>query len=306
MSFGIILKREKQAEKKKLGYYVVKNIDNSCYITITVSPKEYFEVFKNQKMNKKHKGIKKGSHGMEFNNFAGRIKSLLNLDTFQKPPATYKEVSRFTDFQGEMVKKTVQKTEFSQLNDKGFYFHDGIMSLPYGHQNLKEIDDFKKEKGQKIEKYFWEKREKLLCMEKRALKNTPRLYLYHQILMSQPKIFDIKQKGNFESQNKKLIRRNTKDNSIRRMDEIKYMYDGKLEGNILDVGRTGCGKNTFVQHLGKNKMFGDVKEVYWMSNIELSKAREENIRDCFVNQIVKFDYPNNVEEFDDLLQAYRL
>ena len=243
---------------------------------------------------------------MEFNNFAGRIKSLLNLDTFQKPPATYKEVSRFTDFQGEMVKKTVQKTEFSQLNDKGFYFHDGIMSLPYGHQNLKEIDDFKKEKGQKIEKYFWEEKEKLLSMEKKALKNTLRLYLYHQILMSQPKIFDIKQKGNFESQNKKLIRRNTKDNSIRRMDEIKYMYDGKLEGNILDVGRTGCGKNTFVQNLGKNKMFGDVKEVYWMSNIELSKAREENIRDCFVNQIVKFDYPNNVEEFDDLLQAYRL
>ena len=29
--------------------------------------------------------------------------------------------------------------------------------------------------------------------------------------MSQPKIFDIKQKDNFESQNKKLITRNTKD-----------------------------------------------------------------------------------------------
>ena len=29
--------------------------------------------------------------------------------------------------------------------------------------------------------------------------------------MSQPKTFNIKQKDNFESQNKKLIRRNTKD-----------------------------------------------------------------------------------------------
>ena len=48
-------------------------------------------------------------------------------------------------------------------------------------------------------------------MEKKALKNTPRLYLYHQILMSQPKIFNIKQKNNFKSQNKKLIRRNKKD-----------------------------------------------------------------------------------------------
>ena len=52
-------------------------------------------------------------------------------------------------------------------------------------------------------------------------------------------------------------------------------------------------------------MFGDVREVYWVSKIELPKDREENIRDCFVNQIVKFDYPNNVEEFDDLLKVYR-
>ena len=109
------------------------------------------------------------------------------------------------------MKKAVQKTKFSQLNDKTFYFPDGIVSLPYGHQNLKEIDDFKKEKGQKIEKYFWEEKEKLLSMEKKALKNTPRFYLYHQILMSQPKIFNIKQKDNFESHDKKLIRRNRKD-----------------------------------------------------------------------------------------------
>ena len=64
---------------------------------------------------------------MEFNNFAGRIKSLVNFDTFQKPPAEYKEVSCFTVFQGEMVKKAVQKTKFSQMNDKRFYFLDGVI-----------------------------------------------------------------------------------------------------------------------------------------------------------------------------------
>ena len=79
---------------------------------------------------------------MEFNNFAGRNESLVNFDTFQKPPAEYKEVSHSTVFQGEMVRKTVQKTKFSQLNDKRFYFPHGIVSLPYGQQNLKEIDDF--------------------------------------------------------------------------------------------------------------------------------------------------------------------
>ena len=72
------------------------------------------------------------------------------------------------------------------------------------------------------------------------------------------------------------------------------------------MGRTVRGKTTFVQNLGKNKLFGNVKEVYWISKIELSKDREENIRDCFTDQVVKFDYPNNVEEFDDLLEMHRL
>ena len=35
------------------------------------------------------------------------------------------------------------------------------------------------------------------------------------------------------------------------MDKIKYTYDGKFEGNILIVGRTGCGKTTFVQNFGE-------------------------------------------------------
>ena len=72
------------------------------------------------------------------------------------------------------------------------------------------------------------------------------------------------------------------------------------------MGRTVRGKTTFVQNLGKNKLFGNVKEVYWISKIELSKDREENIRDCFTDQVVKFEYPNNVEEFNDLLEMYRL
>ena len=40
------------------------------------------------------------------------------------------------------------------------------------------------------------------------------------------------------------------------MDEVNYMYNGKLEGNILIVGRAGCDKTAFAQNLGKNKLFG--------------------------------------------------
>ena len=48
-------------------------------------------------------------------------------------------------------------------------------------------------------------------MEKKALKNTPRLYLYHQILMPSPKIFNINQKNDFKQQNRTLLKSNTKD-----------------------------------------------------------------------------------------------
>ena len=64
--------------------------------------------------------------------------------------------------------------------------------------------------------------------------------------------------------------------SFRRMDEVNYSYEGKFEGNILIVGRTGCGETTLVQNLGKNKLFGDIKEVYWISKIELPNEREKN------------------------------
>ena len=45
--------------------------------------------------------------------------------------------------------------------------------------------------------------------------------------------------------------------------------------------------------------------MYWISKIELSKDREENIRNCFLDQTVNFDYRNSVEKFDDLLEIYR-
>ena len=43
----------------------------------------------------------------------------------------------------------------------------------------------------------------------------------------------------------------------------QYSYDGQFEDNILIVGRTGCGKTTFIQKLGQNRMFGsDIIEVF--------------------------------------------
>ena len=96
---------------------------------------------------------------MGFESFTERRKSLVNFEAVEKPLCEYKEVSRLSVVQGEMIKKkTVVRSKFSQLKDKRFYF-----------------TDFKKEKGQKMKKYFWEEKEVLFNMQKIALKSTPRL-----------------------------------------------------------------------------------------------------------------------------------
>ena len=120
-------------------------------------------------------------------------------------------MSRLTVVAGEMVKKTVVKYEFLQLNDKRFYFPDGIVSLPFYHPLLSRINELKQKKGHRIEKYSWEKKEHLFHLEKEELKNHPRLYLYHRILMPVPKIFNMGQKDDFNQQIKTLLKRNTKD-----------------------------------------------------------------------------------------------
>ena len=50
--------------------------------------------------------------------------------------------------------------------------------------------------------------------------------------------------------------------------ENEYNYDGKFHGNILVVGRT------FIQKLGKNKLFGsELTDVFWISKIVVSNER---------------------------------
>ena len=88
------------------------------------------------------------------------------------------------------------------------------------------------------------------------------------------------------------------------MDEIKYSYDGKFKGNILIVDRARCGKTTFVQNLGKNKLFGNVKTVYWILKITLSQEREDKIKECFEDKEVNFHYSENLDDFNYLIEAF--
>ena len=87
--------------------------------------------------------------------------------------------------------------------------------------------------------------------------------------------------------------------------EKEYAFDGKFNGNILVVGRTGCGKTTFIEKLDKNKLFGSqIKDIFWVSKIVLSEEREELIRESFVDQEVHFRYLHDLDDFNYLVENF--
>ena len=85
----------------------------------------------------------------------------------------------------------------------------------------------------------------------------------------------------------------------------KYIYDGKFKGNILVLGRTECGKTSFVQKLALYDFFGKLKNAKWVSGIRLNTSREAEIESNFSCEI-SFFYPNDNNELGDLLEELKL
>ena len=179
-----------------------------------------------------------------------------------------------------------------------------MVSVPFGYFSLNEIDQYKIEKGWKIEKYFWSEKEKFLELEKAALKNCPRIDFLNNILDQVLIIVDINS-TKFD-RNTKFLYKEERPKYFTiyfktRMEE-KYTCDGQFNGNILVIGRKGCGKTTFIQKLGANNFFGNrITDVFWVSKIVLSSEREDQIRDSFIDQKVHFSYPNNLDDFNYLV-----
>ena len=75
---------------------------------------------------------------------------------------------------------------------------------------------------------------------------------------------------------------------------------------FLVVAQTGCVKTSFVQSLGKRKIFDDVwVSVDWVSKINLTKSREDKIKTYFNYANVEFHYPDNKEDFDLLIETFQ-
>lgn len=54
------------------------------------------------------------------------------------------------------------------------------------------------------------------------------------------------------------------------------IYNGQFSGNILVVGRTNCGKTTFIEKLGLNNFFGDIVKTNGL--VEKTSIKKERVK----------------------------
>ena len=89
------------------------------------------------------------------------------------------------------------------------------------------------------------------------------------------------------------------------MTRNNFICYGTFNGNMLVVGQTRYGKTSFVQRLEKDKIFGSIDSIDWISKIELSVARENQIRVSFCYASVEFHFPNDLVEFETILELLK-
>ena len=95
-----------------------------------------------------------------------------------------------------MQMKTVSKVQFVQLNDKRFYFSNGVTSLPYGHPFLEKARK-QKNKHRNIHKVIQIKKDEFLKEENKVMQNNPQLDISNHIFNQVPLIYELKSESNF-------------------------------------------------------------------------------------------------------------
>ena len=83
------------------------------------------------------------------------------------------------------------------------------------------------------------------------------------------------------------------------------IYNGQFYGNVLVVGRAGCGKTTFLEKLGLNNFFGNIIKTEWISGIDTDKKREAEIQSYFSNE-TEVHVAKERDELDSLIETFKL
>ena len=168
--------------RKVMGLYKIKNICNQNICTIAINPKEYFEKLKERKINKKHEGVRRDTPGMSFESYAMRISTLRDIDCKKEEKKITQK--RLQVKNTNMTMTSVNKVQFARLNNKRYYFSDGIVPLPLGHPSLSEVRVYKKSLS-KIHTVIEKEKDKILQLENKIVNDNERLRIL-RLTFSQP------------------------------------------------------------------------------------------------------------------------
>ena len=85
---------------------------------------------------------------------------------------------------------------------------------------------------------------------------------------------------------------------------MSSIYNGHFLGNILVVGRTNCGKTTFIKRLGLNNFFDKIVKTEWVSGIAIDKKKEAEIQSYFKNE-TEVHVAQDQEKLDYLIDTFK-
>ena len=138
---------------------------------------------------------------MDFDFYSNRLSDLTKYcsELLNRPnPVQQIEQKRFQVINESMQIKSISKVQFGQLNDKKFYFSNGIVSLPYGHPYLENL---RKQKGKyrSIHIVIQSKKDKFLKEESEVIEKIPRLNILKQIFGQIPILYELNSDTKFIS-----------------------------------------------------------------------------------------------------------
>ena len=94
--------RRNEAVRKQVGLYEFENVEHGIICTICVNPNEYFELYGiYHETNKKHKAVRKGTKGMDFDNYSSRI---LTIEEAKEGSRRFAKKQKQTRFQNKKRK----------------------------------------------------------------------------------------------------------------------------------------------------------------------------------------------------------
>ena len=99
------------------------------------------------------------------------------------------EQKRFQIKNDSMQMKSVKKTQFAGLNNKRFYFHDGIVSLPFQQFLLNKVREEKEKHRADLHIKIEKKMYKFLALESRAVYLCERLRVLRSMYAQPPLLY---------------------------------------------------------------------------------------------------------------------